>query len=254
MARSVKDIALMLDVTAQTSASVREQSFSTDLDRGLKGIRVGFVRQFHENDFVADPEVSAALAQAADLMQQEGAYVTDVRLPRLQHMAAVQRIILLAEAWVVHAKWLRERPADYSTPTRRKVMPGAFLNAGDYVQAQQWRRVIIEAVDDAFRDVDVLLTASGMDPPFRIDDAAGLARTYPRQARSPFNLTGHPALAMMSGLSKSGLPLSLQLVGRSFEEATLLRVARGYERASPWASYHQAIEGEPSPESEKQTQ
>ena len=106
----------------------------------------------------------------------------------------------------MHAKWLRERPQDYSTPRRRKVMPGAFLSAGDYVQAQQWRGRMIDAVDDAFRDVDVLLTASGMDPPFRIDDGPGLAKTYPRQGRSPFNLTGHPAIAMQSGVSKtSGL-------------------------------------------------
>jgi aspartyl-tRNA(Asn)/glutamyl-tRNA(Gln) amidotransferase subunit A len=106
------------------------------------------------------------------------------------------------------------------------------------VRAQQWRTRMIDAIDDAFRDVDVLLTASGMDPPFRIDDAAGLARTYPRQGRSPFNLTGHPALAMMSGLSKkTGLPLSVQFVGRANDEATLLRVASAYERVTQWSSH-----------------
>jgi aspartyl-tRNA(Asn)/glutamyl-tRNA(Gln) amidotransferase subunit A len=96
---------------------------------------------------------------------------------------------------------------------------------------------MIDAIDDAFRDVDVLLTASGMDPPLRIDDGPGLAQTYPRQGRSPFNLTGHPALAMMSGLSKaSGLPLSVQFVGRAYDEATLLRVAAAYERVAQWSS------------------
>jgi aspartyl-tRNA(Asn)/glutamyl-tRNA(Gln) amidotransferase subunit A len=184
------------------------------------------------------------LEQVADVLRKEGADVRPARLPRLQGMAAVQRIILLSETWAVHAKWLRQRPEDYSTPTRRKVMPGAFLTAGDYVQAQQWRKLMIEAVDDVLRDFDVLLTASGMDPPFRIDDAAGLARTYPRQARSPFNLTGHPALAMMSGLSRSGLPLSVQFVGRSFDEATLLRAAAGYERATNWQSHWPPLDGE----------
>ena len=87
---------------------------------------------------------------------------------------------------------------------------------------------MIDAVDNALRDVDVLLTANGMDPSVRLDDVAELARTYPRQARNPFNLTGHPALALMSGLSKSGLPLSLQLVGRAFDEVTLLRVGAAY--------------------------
>jgi aspartyl-tRNA(Asn)/glutamyl-tRNA(Gln) amidotransferase subunit A len=103
------------------------------------------------------------------------------------------------------------------------------------VQAQQWRGRMIDAVDDAFRDVDVLLTASGMDPPFRIDDGPGLAKTYPRQGRSPFNLTGHPAIAMQSGISKtSGLPLSVQFVGRAYDEVTLLRVAAAYERVTQW--------------------
>jgi aspartyl-tRNA(Asn)/glutamyl-tRNA(Gln) amidotransferase subunit A len=113
-------------------------------------------------------------------------------------------------------------------------MSGAFLTAEDYVQAQRCRTQIIGAVNDAFKDVDVLLTANAMEPACRIDDEDSINRTYSRQARSPFNLTGHPALAMMSGLSKSGLPLSVQLVGRYFDEVTLLRVAQAYERAAEW--------------------
>ena len=74
---------------------------------------------------------------------------------------------------------------------------------------------MIRAVNDAFREVDVLLCASSLDPACRIDDAAEVARTYSRQCRMPFNVTGHPALAMMSGLSRDGLPLSVQFVGRS---------------------------------------
>lgn len=241
MARSVADVALMLDALVGRETG---RSFGTDLDRGVKGLRIGFVRQWHEIDMVADPEVAAALDEVERVLLNDGAIVRDIRLPRLQELAAVQRVILMAETWVVHAKWLRERPGDYSTPTRRKVMPGAFLSAGDYVQAQQWRTRMIDAIDDAFRDVDVLLTASGMDPPFRIDDGAGLARTYPRQGRSPFNLTGHPALAMMSGLSKaSGLPLSVQFVGRAYDEAMLLRVAAAYERVTHWSRYRPPLKG-----------
>jgi aspartyl-tRNA(Asn)/glutamyl-tRNA(Gln) amidotransferase subunit A len=88
-------------------------------------------------------------------------------------------------------------------------MGGAFLSAGDYVQAQQRRTQMIAAVANAFRDEDVLLTANGMDPACRIDDPDATIRTYARQTRNVFNLTGHPALAMMRGLSKAGLPLSV---------------------------------------------
>jgi aspartyl-tRNA(Asn)/glutamyl-tRNA(Gln) amidotransferase subunit A len=239
MARTVADTALLLDGLV---GPARECSFAAELNRGVRGMRIGFVRQWHETDMVADPEVMAALDEVERVLRQDGADVRNVALPRVQEMAAVQRIILLAETFAVHAKWLRERPEDYSTPCRRKVMPGAFLAAGDYVNAQQWRRRMIEAVDAAFGEVDVLLTASGMDPPMRIDDGAGLAKTYPRQGRSPFNLTGHPAIAMQSGLSKkTGLPLSVQFVGRTYDETTLLRVAAAYERATQWCRHRPAL-------------
>ncbi len=238
MARSVADIALTLDAMAQPAGDAPARRYGAGLARSLRGMRIGFVRRWHEVDFIADPEVHAALEEVAHVLTAEGAEVRDIALPKVQEMHAVQRIILLSETWAVHAKWLRERPEDYTLPTRRKVMPGAFLTAGDYVTAQQHRRWMIAAVDDALREVDVLLTASGMDPPFRIDDPKGLAYTYPRQGRSPFNLTGHPAIAMMSGVSKRlRLPLSVQFVGRAHDEATLLRVAAGYERATQWSAY-----------------
>ena len=240
MARSVGDIALALDVLAghdaadPGSAATACHRFGADLARGVRGLRIGFVRHFHETDVEGHPEVIAALAEAARVLRQEGADVREIKLPRLQELSGVQRVIMLAESWAIHAQWLRERPGDYAQTSRVKLLGGAFVSSGDYVRAQQLRMRLMAAVDDALRDVDVLLTASSFDPACRIDDAAELARTYPRQARSPFNLTGHPALAMMSGLSKAGLPLSVQFVGRAFEEVTLLRAAAAYERATEW--------------------
>ena len=113
-------------------------------------------------------------------------------------------------------------------------MAGAFLTAGDYVHAQQGRLKMIDAVDDAFRDVDLILTASTYETPCRIDDTVAYGRNYPRQARSPFSCTGHPAIGMICGMSQSGLPLTLQLVGRTYDEITLLRGAAAYARATPW--------------------
>jgi aspartyl-tRNA(Asn)/glutamyl-tRNA(Gln) amidotransferase subunit A len=138
----------------------------------------------------------------------------------------------------VHREWLCSRPQDYAGISRRKLLPGAFLGAGDYVQAQQIRTRMTEAVNHALSEIDVLLTANSMETPSLVDDAHEAVRTYSRHARSPFNLTGHPAIAVMCGMSGSGLPLSLQLVGRAFDEATLLRAARGYERATPWHQMH----------------
>ena len=240
MARCVGDAALLLDAIAghdardPGSVPVSCSRFGADLERGARGLRIGFVRHFHETDLPADPEVAAALDDVFRVFTQEGAEVRTITLPPLRELSAVQRLIMQAESWAIHASWLRERPGDYARATRRKLMIGAFHSAADYVHAQQHRLQMIAAVDDAFRDADVLLTANAMDPACRIDDEDALARTYPRQARSPFNLTGHPAIALMCGLTRTGLPLSAQLVGRAHDEVTLLRAAAAYERASGW--------------------
>ena len=248
MARTVRDTALALDVLAghdaadPGSAAIPRGNFGADLERGVRGLRVGFVRHFHEQDVPAHPEVTAALEEAARQFTREGALVRDLQLPPLQELAGVSRIFMLAESWTVHAPWLRDRPGDYAETSRRKLMGGAFLGAGDYVHAQQRRLQLSDAVNAALRDVDVLLCANSLDPACRIDDDAELARTYPRQARSPFNLTGHPALALMCGLSTGGLPISAQIVGRMHDEITVLRAGAAYERATDWHTRRPPLE------------
>jgi aspartyl-tRNA(Asn)/glutamyl-tRNA(Gln) amidotransferase subunit A len=145
---------------------------------------------------------------------------------------------MMAEGWAVHEKWLRERPEDYSQVSRRKLLTGAFVTAGEYVQSMQRRGILIDAVNALLNDYDVLLVANSMDPACRIDDEAEVVRTYTRQARMPFNLTGHPAIGLMTGLSSGGLPLSMQLVGKSFNEKMVLRVAAAYEQATQWHVKH----------------
>jgi aspartyl-tRNA(Asn)/glutamyl-tRNA(Gln) amidotransferase subunit A len=240
LTRTVADAALMLDAIAghdpadPGSAATQARGFGRTLDRGVRDLRVGFVRHFHERDLPAHPEVAAALNDVARVLQAEGAQVHNVTLPTLTEFAGINRVILCSEAWSVHAPWLRERPGDYGQLARRRLLPGAFMTAGDYVGAQRRRTEVIAAVEDRLRDYDVLLCASSMDPASRIADAEETARTYPRQARTPFNVTGHPALAMMAGLSRNGLPMSVQFVGRYFDDATVLRVAAAYERATAW--------------------
>lgn len=240
MTRTVADNALMLDAIAghdaadPGSAATTVHGYTRHLDRGVRDLRIGFIRHFHERDLPAHPETAAALEHAARVLETEGAQVRTVTLPSLTEFAGVNRVILCSEAWSIHAPWLRERPGDYGKLARRRILPGAFMTAGDYVGAQRRRTQLIAAVEDRLRDFDVLMCASSMDPSSRMDDAVETERTYPRQARTPFNVTGHPAVAMMAGLSQGGLPLSVQFVGRYFDEATLLRVANAYERAAGW--------------------
>lgn len=247
MTRDVADNALLLSVLAghdpQDPGSVpaADGRYAAQLEGGVRDLRIGFIRHFHERDMPASPEVTAALEQVARMLSAEGALVRDVTLPALDDFAAVNRVILHSDAWAIHAPWLRERPGDYGALSRQRLLTGAFLGAGDYVQAQRRRLEMIAAVEAALCEVDVLLCASSMDPPAAIADAETVARTYPRQARTPFNVTGHPALAMLAGLSRDGLPLSVQFAGRNFDEATLFRVARAWERASGVAALRAPI-------------
>jgi aspartyl-tRNA(Asn)/glutamyl-tRNA(Gln) amidotransferase subunit A len=245
MTRTVADNAVMLAVLAGydpldpgSVASARSGSYARSLESGVRGLRIGFVRHFHEVDLPADPEIAAGLERVAKTLASEGAEVIDVKLPPLEDFAAVNRVILQSEAWSIHAEWLKERPGDYGRLARRRLMSGAFIAAGDYVLASRRRSEMNAAVDAALREVDILLCASAMDPPCKIEDPAAVERTYMRQARTPFNVTGHPALAMATGLSRDGLPLAAQFVGRYFDEATVLRVARSWERAAGTDALH----------------
>ncbi|MCU0887067.1 MAG: amidase [Rubritepida sp.] len=229
MTRTVRDNALLLNVMAGQC-----EDYARELHLGLKGLRIGFVRHFHETDDPAVPEMAAALEAAAALMQAEGATLTTVTLPPLSAFGAVNRTIIAAESAAIHGRWLRERPEGYAPLTRNRLLPGLLLSAEDHVHAQRARTGLIAAVEAAFGEVDLLLTASSMDPACRIDDPEAVERTYPRQARTPFNVTGHPAISLMCGLSSGGLPLSLQLAAPAHAEALLLRAAQGYERAAPW--------------------
>jgi aspartyl-tRNA(Asn)/glutamyl-tRNA(Gln) amidotransferase subunit A len=248
MTRTVADNALLLSMMAghdaadPGSAAHKPENYARQMKKGLKGLTIGYVRHFHEKDQPASTEMAAALDAAAKLLAKEGAKIKTITLPSLTEFAGVNRAILMSEAAAIHGKWLRERPGDYANITLRRLLPGLFMRAEDYVQAQRRRRELVAAVEAAFGEVDLLLTASSMDAACKIDDPEAVELTYPRQARTPFNVTGHPAMTMMCGISKvEGLPLSLQLVGPSFGEAAIYRAAAAYERAAPWKDLRPAL-------------
>jgi aspartyl-tRNA(Asn)/glutamyl-tRNA(Gln) amidotransferase subunit A len=238
MTRTVADNALLLGAIAghdpADPASVLRpaEDYARDLHRGVRGLRIAYVTRFHRRDHVADPHVAAALDQAARTLEAEGAIVEEAELPPLARFAAINRAILCAEAFAIHEAWLRDRAHDYADSTRRRLLPGLFLSASDYVQAQRHRRILTQAVAALLDTHDAILCASSMDTPAPIEDRAEVERTYPRQARTPFNVTGHPAICLGVGLHPNGLPLAVQLAAGAFKEALLYRVAQVLEDAS----------------------
>jgi aspartyl-tRNA(Asn)/glutamyl-tRNA(Gln) amidotransferase subunit A len=225
MARTVQDVSLLFDAIAGP-----RQAMASGRDGSIAGLRIGFVRSFHERDIPdPDPAVRAALERAATTLEEAGARVVPVDLPSLSDFAAANRAILTAEAFAIHASGLRTCPEAYGALSRRRMLVGAFLTAEDLLAAHRRRRELTAAVDAAFEEVDILLTANNMDPPCRMDDEAAMARNYGRQARTPFNLTGHPALALPCGLFVDGLSVSAQLVGPFGKEERVLRAGAALE-------------------------
>lgn len=240
MTRSVRDNALLLQVLAgydardPGSADVTLPDFSKDLARSVKGVRIGVIRHFYDGDATADPQVIAALDKAAETLRGLGADVREVRLPSADEFETCCRIILASEAYAIHRKWLQEQPQNYGDLGRQRLMAGAAFSAADYIDALRMRTRLIDRTNEVFKSIDVALTSSSLDPPCLLEDTETVARTYPRQSRQPFNVTGQPALAMPSGFTPDGLPLSLQLIGRPFEEPMVYRVAAAYEAATGW--------------------
>jgi aspartyl-tRNA(Asn)/glutamyl-tRNA(Gln) amidotransferase subunit A len=246
MTRTVRDNAALLQVIAghdpndPGSADEPVPDYAPLLGQDVKGLRIGVIRHFYARDVAGDPEQVEALDSAVGLFAAAGAETTEIVLPSLQEFSACGQVILAAEAYAVHEEWLRERPQDYGARARERLLAGAALRAVDYLQAVRWRQQLRNQVAAVFADLDLAITASSMDPACRIDDDEALAANYWRQARMPFNVTGQPGLVVPAGFSKSGLPLSLQLVGHPFGERMLYRVAQFYEEATGWTRRHPA--------------
>ena len=130
LTRSVADNALLLEVIAghdpadPGSAATPARDFGRWIGHGVRGMRIGFVRHFHETDIPAHPEVTAALEDVARVLEADGAEIRNVTLPTLSEFAGLNRVILCSEAWSIHAPWLRERPGDYGQLARRRPAAG----------------------------------------------------------------------------------------------------------------------------------
>jgi aspartyl-tRNA(Asn)/glutamyl-tRNA(Gln) amidotransferase subunit A len=248
LTRTVRDNALMLDLIAGHDAQDPGSSnratggYTAELGRDIKGLRVGVLRHFYTRDMQADAEITAGIEAAVKKLAELGAVVGEVSTAPLAEYLACNRTILTSEAFAVHEKWMRERPQDYGALARERIMAGAFVRAADYVNATRLRRKLTDNFHALFADVDVIITASSMDPACRIDDEKAVDYTYGRQARAPFNVTGSPALSVPTGFSKSGLPLAMQIVGKPFSEALIYRVAHAYEQATDWVTMHPQLQ------------
>lgn len=239
LARSVEDAAIMLQVIAghdpddPGSIDAPTSDYCAALEEGVARLRIGFPRHFYAGVDGAD-ETIEAIDRVVDELRRRGAFIDEVELPAYDHFAACGRVIIAAESHAIHAKNLRQRALEYGDIALQRFAVGAAVSASDLLQAFRIRRELTDRTSCAFQNFDAFITAGtlGTAPRFDAEPPLGTAGS-PFQSM-PFNVTGHPAMSVPIGLAKDGLPLSLQVVGRHFDEAMVLRVGRSIERAAGW--------------------
>ena len=241
--RSVRDAALMLNVIAgydpNDSTSSREPvpGYTANLKAGVNGTRVGVIRELMDGlSDDAAKSFKAAMKTLTDL----GASIDEVSIPTLPSANVINSIATFVDALEYHEEWFRTRPQDYGTDVRRLLEAGMAITGVAYVRAQRARAKIIADALAAMEKHDVLAApgaaisapkiaetgGSGGEREPRVDVVATILRFT-----APFDCTGQPALAIPTGLGSDGLPLSMQIIGRPFDEASVLRVSAAYEAA-----------------------
>jgi aspartyl-tRNA(Asn)/glutamyl-tRNA(Gln) amidotransferase subunit A len=260
LARTVRDAALLLQAIAgkdehdATSSSAPVPSFTASLEGGVKGLRVGLPREYFVEGM--DPEVERAIREAAQTLRDAGATVEELSLPHTQYALAAYYLIATGEASSNLARYdgvrfghrakdvkqLRElydrsRAEGFGAEVKRRIMLGTFaLSAGYhdayYVKAQRVRTLIARDFEAAFQRVDVVLSAASPVCPWRLGEKLDdpLAMYLMDVLTLPTNLAGLPGISVPTAKSSNGLPIGAQLVGRPFDEVTVLRAARALER------------------------
>ena len=246
---TVEDAALTMQVIAgydaldPASADFPVPQFASGLGQDLVGLKLAYPRSFFATQQDATAEVVASLDAAAQQIANLGAKVEEVELPDFELFNACGRVILIAEAYAIHEKNLLTRPLDYARYTYQRMMVGATISAADLTQAFRLRRELSAIINTHLLGTyDAIITANGLTPAPRFDEFPADVPPKMTLQTMPFNVTGNPTLAIPTGFAKSGLPLGMQIVGRAFDEPTVLRIGAAYEAASGSIKKHPAPE------------
>ena len=244
MTRTVEDAALMLQAIAgydpkdPSTVDIPVPDYRKALTGDVKGLRAGVPKQYFFEGL--EPEVEQAVRKAIQVLEGLGMAIEEVPLGHVEYALASWWGIFSPEAAAIHLPYLQGTPEDYAQPVLDMVGPGHFLPATIQVKSEQARRLIRDEMNDVFRQVDVILTPTSPIVAFKVGGFGVLWERVTDAVRAlacftaPFNITGHPAISVPCGLSSEGLPIGFQIVGRAFDEETVLKVAHAYEQNTPW--------------------
>jgi len=243
MARTVSDVALLYSAIASADpedpwcVGGRAVGPLGEPEGGARGIRIGVLGAPFSEDW--QPAVAEAFERSLSVLERLGARRASLDARPLDQAYTAVHAIVASEAGAIHEPWLRERPDAYGLLLRQTLAYGFIVTGADYVNARREQARVTAALEALLDQVDVLVT------PTLPRTALAVGEPTPREPRQawnrllvPFNLAGLPALSLPCGFDEDGLPIGLQIVGRAFGEATMLRVGLAFERETEWHTRH----------------
>jgi aspartyl-tRNA(Asn)/glutamyl-tRNA(Gln) amidotransferase subunit A len=247
MARTVEDCALLLQAIAghdpRDGGSIEQAipDYRSALAGSIKGLRIGVLRHYWEEDLPGPEDQRRAMEDAIAVFKSLGASVADARAKPVAEGFDIKVIIAETELFAIHHKDLVSRPGDFGRDFLGRVLPACVFQSVDYVEALREHRRYLTEMKPLFEKHDVLLTC-GFGPAPRLD--AHSTPNFWRRSNifTPSNVGRTPALVLCGGFSGSGLPLGVQVIGRPFDDARVLKVGHAFQCATDWHTRHPSLE------------
>jgi len=243
LAQSAEDCALLLGLMAGadpadlTAIAGPLPDYMAATRQSIKGLTIGVPTAFYVDDL--DPEVARILDETLAVLKREGATIVQVELPEQRQLTAACQFVLTTEAAAFHRRWMIERAGDYGAQVLMRLRNGLAVSGVSYLEAMRWRGPALAAHNAAVAGVDaMIMPVAPVAAPTIAEsdvgnspDAEAVIQRLTRFTR-PINYLGLPSLSIPTGFTKDGLPVGMQLVGRSFDEAMILRIGAAFQRAT----------------------
>jgi aspartyl-tRNA(Asn)/glutamyl-tRNA(Gln) amidotransferase subunit A len=246
LAWTSEDVAIMLSIVAghdphdPGSADVPARDYAAGIDAPIAGTVIGVPWRWLEEEAPCTPETRAGLNAALAVFRDLGATIRGVEPPPMQLFNDAKKIIAIAELYSIHEKDLKTRPELFGASLRYRIIAGGLVRAEDYVQAMRVRRDLASAMQQIFTTIDLMMLPTG-EPAGKLEPVPHYTLFTDPSYTTAFNVSGNPALSVCSGYAANGMPQSLQIAGRLFEDATVLRAGHAYEMATSWRDRRPAL-------------
>ena len=225
MARTGKDISLIFSVLKKTLNTV---------NHNFKNLKIGIIEHFYNKDFIANEEVVVSFEKTIKVFEQNGSVVSKVNLDNLKTYHEVNGTIMAKEGYKQFNKELELREDLIDKLTFERLYKGKHILDESYKNAKNKKKELTQNIHEVLENFDILITPTNFDLPFNLGDISQINKYYMRHARSPFNVSGNPAISVPCGLSKTNLPIGFNIVGRYNADQFISDIAHDFLIKTDW--------------------